>query len=316
MSQLKISPAQSGSCRPENTLLGGLLIVFAFLCVATMCALVKAVPDVPIGTIILFQNAVGFLLIGPWVLGHGVRKLKTSRIWLHILRAGSGMLSQALMFMALEKMPLMNAVLLGNSAPLFMPIVARLGLKEKISGSVWASLFVGFIGVILILDPSPDLLSNPSAVLAVSAAVFSAIALVTVNCLSKTETSDQILFFYFLFSSLLALPFAFATWRMLFEREWAYLIAIGFLMAAVQVFIILAYHYANAERIAPFNYSVVVFSGLIGWLVWKEMPGLLSGAGVLLVCAGGIITTRFGGPSSRGHSGRIGHWNLAFRPRT
>lgn len=316
MSKLKISPAQSSSCRPKNTLLGGLLIVVDFLCIAIMCALVKAVPDVPTSTIILFQSSVGLLFIVPWILGHGTQEAKTSRMWLHILRAGSGVMSQVLMFMALKKMALMDAVLLGNSSPLFIPIVAWLALKEKIGGVVWLSLIVGFIGIVFILNPSPGSLFNASALLAISAAVFSAVALVTVNCLSKTETSDRILIYYFLFSSLLALPFAVARWRVLSEREWGFLIGIGLLMAAAQVFIVLAYRYASAERIAPFNYSVVVFSGLIGWLVWKEMPSLLSGVGVLLVCAGGIITTRSGGPNSQGHLGWIGHWNLAFRPRT
>lgn len=309
-----IAPRKPYSGWPENAWMGGLLIVFGFLCIAIMCALVKAVPDVPTSTIILFQNSVGLLFIGPWILSHGTREVQTSRLWLHTLRAGSGVMSQVLMFIALKKIALMDAVLLGNSSPLFIPMVAWLALKEKIGRVVWFSLIVGFIGIIFILNPSPGSLFNASALLAISAAVFSAVALVTVNCLCKTETADGILIYYFLFSSLLALPFAVARWRVLSDREWACLIGIGVLMAAAQVFIVLAYRYASAERIAPFNYSVVVFSGLIGWLVWKEVPGLLSGVGVLLVCAGGIITTRFGGPNSKGHFGWVGHWNLNFHP--
>jgi drug/metabolite transporter (DMT)-like permease len=302
------------SGRSENAWLGGLLIVFGFLCIAIMCALVKAVTDVPTSTIILFQNSVGLLFIGPWILSRGTGEVKTSRLWLHTLRAGSGVMSQVLMFIALKKIPLMDAVLLGNSSPLFIPMVAWLALKEKIGGVVWVSLIAGFIGIIFILNPSPGSLCNGSALLAISAAGFSAVALVTVNCLSKTETAVGILIHYFLFSSLLALPFAVAGWRVLSDREWACLTGIGVLMAAAQVFIVLAYRYASAERIAPFNYSVVVFSGLIGWLAWKEVPGLLSGVGVLLVCAGGIITTRFGRPNSKGHFGWVGHWNLDVHP--
>jgi drug/metabolite transporter (DMT)-like permease len=283
--------------RQENALFGGMLIVLAFLCIAIMCAFVKAAPHVPIGTIIFFQNVIGLLLFGPWVLAHGAAKVKTSRIWLHIQRAVSGILSQALMFIALRKMPMMNAVLLGNSAPLFIPIIAWMWLKQKISGAVWSSLVLGFIGVILILDPNPASLLNPFVILAISAAFFSALALVTVNRLSITETSEQILFYYFLLSSLAAVPFAFATWKILSDKEWVYLIAIGMFMVAAQLFIILAYRYASAGRIAPFNYSVVVFSGLIGWLLWRDVPDSLSLAGVLLVSAGGILSTRFGGSS-------------------
>jgi hypothetical protein len=76
-----------------------------------------------------------------------------------------------------------------------------------------------------------------------------------------------------------------------------------------QLLIIFAYRYAKPGRIAPFNYSVVVFSGLIGWIVWHNRPDALALVGVLLVSAGGIFTTLKGGPNTRGHFGWIGHWN-------
>ncbi len=102
-----------------------------------------------------------------FVLALGLRAgfsgLRTSRIGLHILRAVGGLLSQAFMFAAVKKMALVDAVLLSNSAPLFIPLVAWVWLKEKIGGMVWVSLSIGFAGVILILRPSLALLSNPVA---------------------------------------------------------------------------------------------------------------------------------------------------------
>jgi len=83
-------------------------------------------------------------------------------------------------------------------------------------------------------------------------------------------------------------------------------------MAASQLLIILAYHYARPAVIAPFNYSVVVFSGLIGWLAWHNVPGRLALVGIALVAVGGILSTASAGPSARGHLGWIGHWNLPF----
>jgi drug/metabolite transporter (DMT)-like permease len=78
--------------------------------------------------------------------------------------------------------------------------------------------------------------------------------------------------------------------------------------------IILAYKHATARRIAPFNYTIVIFSGLIGWVVWNNTPDLLSLAGVLLVTAGGVLSTKFGGPNSSGHLGWLGFRNhLLYR---
>jgi drug/metabolite transporter (DMT)-like permease len=290
--------------------LGALLIVLAFASVAVMSALGKAAKGVSTGTLVFFQNFISLLLFAPWTLRHGSSRLRTGRIGLHLLRAAGGLLSQFLMFAAVRKMALVNAVLLSNSAPLFIPLISWAWLKEKISGVVSISLLIGFAGVVVILDPSPALLSDPAALIAISAALFSAFALVSVNQLSSTEPSDRILFYYFLFSSLAAVPFVILKWSTPTPREWLFLAGIGVTMALSQLLIILAYKQASAERIAPFNYTIVIFSGLIGWVVWNNRPGLLALAGVVLVMAGGILSTKFGGKNSKpGHLGWIGYWN-------
>jgi drug/metabolite transporter (DMT)-like permease len=315
-SSLPLAGSSAGHGAPaqvENASLGGALIVAGFFCVAVMSALGKAAGHVPTGVIVFFQNFVSLILFLPWVLRHGISDVKTRRTSLHIVRALAGLLSQALMFVAVKKMPLMNAVLLSNSAPLFIPLMSWAWLKEKINGVVWASLIVGFVGVVLILKPNATLVSNPAAAIAVCAAIFSAVALVTVNRLSSTEPTERILFYYFLISSVASAPFAATEIHAYSARDWVYLIGIGVFMAAAQLLIILAYRHASAGRIAPYNYSVVVFSGLIGWLVWKNEPGVLTLFGILLVTIGGVVSTKFGGPQSRGHLGWIGHWNHRFR---
>lgn len=292
--------------------MGGFLIVIAFLSVAIMSALGKAIAEIPTGIIVFFQNFISLVLFLPWLLRRGASSAKTSRIWLHIARATTGLLSQVLMFIAVKRMPLMNAVLLSNSAPLFIPLVTWAWLGKRIGVTIWASLVLGFIGIVLILRPNATLFADPAAVIATSAAIFSAFALVSVNLLSTTESTERILFYYFLISSIAAVPFAASEWKAPVAREWLCLVGIGVFMAISQLLIILAYRHASAARIAPFNYSVVVFSGLIGWVFWNNRPGILSGCGVVLVTLGGIASTKFGGPESRGHFGWIGRWNHRF----
>jgi drug/metabolite transporter (DMT)-like permease len=300
--------SQSPTPKP-SVALGVLLIVLAFAGVAVMSAFGKAASQVPTGALVFFQNFISLVLFAPWALDQGFGELRTSRIGLHMVRALGGLLSQVLMFVAVGKMSLVDAVLLSNSAPLFIPVVMRVWLKQRINATVWWSLLIGFAGVILILRPGLALLSNPSALIATSAALFSAIALVSVNQLSNTEPTRRILFYYFLFSSIAAAPFAVLHWKTPTGREWLYLAGVGIMMASSQLLIILAYQHATAERIAPFNYSVVIFSGLIGWLVWHNRPGVLALLGVLLVTAGGVLSGKFGGPGSQGHLGWLGYWN-------
>lgn len=294
-------PAMSAQ---HSVVRGGILITFAFFCIASMCALVKVSAEIPVGIIVFFENILGFIVLGSWSITYDRQSIRTSRLGMHILRAVTGVLSQALMFIALKRMPLMNAVLLGNAAPLFIPLCAWIALKERIAPGVWLSLLIGFAGVACILHPGRDLFASPWAMLALSAALFSAIALVAVNRLTHTETTTQILFFYFFLSSLVTLPFAIVAWRPFTAAEMRDLFVIGVLMTAAQVLFLLAYHHATASQIAPFNYSVVVFSGLFGWVLWKDVPGWTSLVGVLLVSLGGILATHQKGASApAGHLG-------------
>lgn len=304
------APASASPQPASNPLLGAVLLTTAFLAVAIMSALGKGAAHISTGIIVFFQNAISLLLFLPWMLRGGISGIKTHRWKMHIVRAVTGLLSQALMFIAVKRMPLMNAVLLANSAPLFIPVLSWAWLRQRVSGIVWFSVLLGFAGIVLILHPNAAILRNPAALLATAAAAFSAVALVTVNQLSSTDSTDRILFYYFLISSLASLPFALRAWKTPSAHDWLLLTGIGVFMAVSQLLIILAYRHASAERIAPFNYSVVVFSGLIGWFVWHNTPGILALAGVLLVTAGGVLSTKFGGPNARGHFGWIGHWNM------
>jgi drug/metabolite transporter (DMT)-like permease len=274
----------------RQLMLGIVLIVAAFFCVAVMSAFGKAAAGVSTATISFFQSFISLLLFLPWTLRHGLADLKTTQLPLHVARALAGLLSQVLYFWAVKEMTLIDAVLLVNAAPLFIPLVAFLWNRTPITPAVGISLLVGFIGVVLIIKPGADLLTNPSALIALSAALFSAIALVSVNKLSGHNHPDTILFYYFFIASLATLPFAIFNWGSPTTQEWGYLIGVGVFMAVAQLLIILAYQHATASQIAPFNYSVVIFSGLIGWIVWQNTLDWVAAVGILLVCAGGILS--------------------------
>jgi len=286
--------------------LGIVLIVAAFCCVAVMSALGKAASAVPTAVITFAQSFISLLVFLPWVLRRGTHDLKTGKLPLHIARAVAGLLSQALYFWAVRELTLVDAVLLVNAAPLFIPIVAFCWDRTPITPVILGCLAVGFLGVILIIKPSPEMLKNPAAIIALSAALFSAIALVSVHKLSGTDGPDTILFYYFFIASIVTAPFAIWSWRPLVPTEWGLLVGVGVTMAVAQLLIILAYQHASASQIAPFNFSVVIFSGLIGWIVWGTTLGWVAILGILLVCAGGILSILLS-PPARTCTGVIPH---------
>lgn len=281
---------ETSTLRTGNLGLGILLTVLAFLSVAIMSALGKAASkSISSGVLVFFQNSISLVLLLPWVIRDGIGNLKTEHLGLHCVRGISGMLSQYFMFVALNYIPLVDAVLLVNAAPLFIPIITWIWLKHRIGVRLWLSLVIGFIGIVLILQPGRDVVSWATP-LALVAGILSAIALVTVGRLNTTEPSLRILFYYFLISTILTAPLLITKWSPPEPRAWIYLIGIGLTMAIAQILLILAYEQASPSRVSPFNYSVVVFSGIIGWIVWNEIPNALSIVGTILVCAGGILS--------------------------
>ncbi len=280
---------------------GILLIVVAFFCVAVMSAFGKAASGLSTAIVSFFQSFISLLLFLPWIMRHGLADLRTNQLPLQIARALAGLLSQVLYFWAVKEMTLINAVLLVNAAPLFIPLVALVWNRTPITRAVGISLFVGFVGVVLIIRPGLGLLTDPAALIALSAALFSAIALVSVNKLSGHNQPDTILFYYFFIASLATLPFAIASWSAPTPREWGLLIGVGVFMALAQLLIILAYQHATASQIAPFNYSVVIFSGLLGWIFWHNALDWISVLGIILVCVGGILSVLMSADARASH---------------
>jgi len=260
-----------------------------------MSALVKQTsPTTPTEVIVLFQNLICFVLVAPVALYHGWRDLRTARLGMHVIRAASGTAVWYCLFLAIALMPLTNAVLLTYSAPIFMPLIAWILHRRKAGVAVWSGVAIGFIGIALVLHPhNADL--TWGAPIALLGAVALALAMLSVRWLGGTEPSLRILFYYFLISSLLVLPFAVIVWRTPEGWAWVYLAGIGLSLLASQVFIVIAYKYASAVTLAPLIYTAIVFTALINWVVWARVPTWLELAGMVLVILGGIAAMKGGG---------------------
>ncbi len=289
------------------------LIVAGFLCSAVMGAVTKSLHQVSPLLMLFFQYAIGFLCFLPSGLRLGRRELSTGRTGLQIFRSVAGSACQLLFFMSLGHLPLLDASLLSNAAPLFIPLVVWMWSRKPITMQVAVSLVIGLAGVLLIIHPGPQLLHEPAALLALSSGVLSAIALVATNKLAETDPPSRTLIYNFGVSTVLLIPVAVKVWQRLSERDWIMLFAIGILFALTQWFIILAYRYASATELSPFNYSVVVFAGILGWLIYGNVPNAAAAAGTLLIIAGGVLSIRKGHAEGKGSWFGAGHWHLFWK---
>jgi drug/metabolite transporter (DMT)-like permease len=295
--------------------LGILLITAAFFCAAVMSTFSKEATGVPPLLILFLQYGISFLVFVPMAANAGLRGLVTQHFRLQLLRSLAGAACQLLFFMAVRAIPLLDSVLLSNAAPLFIPIVVYVWFRKTVQPLVWVSLLVGLIGIILIIKPGPKMFQNPASLVALVAGVLSAIALVATNKLAETEPPTRILIYNFGLSTILLTPVCIWAWKPLTARQWLLSLGVGIFYALTQYLIILAYRYASAAELSPFNYTVVIFSGLLGWRFFGDVPDAAAVMGTVLICAGGILSIRAGHSEGRGHAFGYGHWKLHWKLR-
>lgn len=278
--------------RTENLSLGAILTTAAFFCVALVGTLAKVCGQyTSTGVLLLSQNALCLVFLLPVAVKGGWRSVRTSRIGLHLLRAGAGTACWYALFFAIERIPLANATLLTYSAPLWMPLIAWAVTRQWVAAATWIGAGLGFAGVMLVLQPQGHGL-RIGELSALTGALTLAVAMMTVRWLGATEPVTRILLYYFGLSTLLSIPIAIADWAPVPPSAWPWLIGLGFAQLFSQILIVVAYRYASAEKLGPFIYTVIVFTAVIDWVVWDHAPTLSTYLGMMLVIGGGVMAMR------------------------
>jgi drug/metabolite transporter (DMT)-like permease len=145
------------------------------------------------------------LFVAPVALRGGWSSIRTGKLGLHALRATSGTACWYARFFAITQIPLANATLLTYSAPLWMPLIAWVATRQRVAKVTCLIVGIGFIGVMLVLQPEGHSLDF-GKLSALAGALFLAVAMMSVRWLGATEPVIRVLFYYFLLSTLMAVP--------------------------------------------------------------------------------------------------------------
>ena len=277
----------------KNPASGIFLIIIGLMGFAVLSGFVKAASGagLPTQEIVFFQSVVALLIQLPWLLRRGVRVLVPKNKILIIGRSLCGVTYLCLFYLAVRLVPLVNAVLLQNTVPLFIPILAFFLFRKKITLRVSMTMIVGFIGVVLVLDPGKGFL-RPGDLLALSAGFISALGTILLSRLENKGESVPTLMFYYLFITALATGiWSVSSWKMPQGIVWIYLVSAGILYAAYQILIVLSLKYASPVIIAPFFYLGVIFSGVVDWVVWKQVPLAMTVLGAGIVIVGTVLSS-------------------------
>ncbi|NKB56525.1 MAG: EamA family transporter [Alphaproteobacteria bacterium] len=193
----------------------------------------------------------------------------------------------ALITTSMILLPLADASALLFAGPLFVTALATPMLGEYVGWRRWTAVLVGFVGVIIMLRPTPDAI-QVLAVVPIVAALFSAFRDITTRRISATESSNAIMFWsnvVLLAAAALTAPFG---WEPMRFADLAQLALLGIIVGVAHWVMIEAYRFGEAAVVSPFKYTAIVWATLLGYFVWGTVPDAFIISGGALVIASGL----------------------------
>ena len=225
---------------------------------------------------------------------------------LQILRGIFLFLSYTTYMMGLAALPLAEIEAIRFSVPLMITLLSVLILNEEVGLHRWLALFVGFIGVLLIVRPGSASFNLGSVFILLSVLFYAFVAILTRKLQSKDSSATMAFFssLVYLVMALILTPlpalardvtnahpsieFLIRTWSLPTLPDLGIMLGLAFVWAGWMYFLSRAYSLAQASVLAPFEYISLPINILWGWLIWGEVPTLLTLAGALLTLLSGL----------------------------
>ena len=245
------------------------------------------------GRVVFIRSLFVLLFLIPVVWRHGGwRSLRVASWRNQGLRAVFHTLTALFIVSSVILLPLADAEALLFAAILFIAILSGPVLGEKVGWRRMMAVAIGFIGVIVMLRPTPELI-KPAALVGVCAALFTALRDLWSRKLAGTETTNAMMMCSeagLLLASGLTV-FAFwspLVWQPLDARDLFLMALNGLVFGAAQYALLLAYRHGNAAAVAPFRYSAAIWAVVFGYAMFGELPDGFVIAGAAIVIASGL----------------------------
>ena len=254
--------------------------------------------------VVFFRNVAGVILIGLAVLKKPLVS-KGGKPWLLFFRGFMGFTALLAFFYNIAHIPLGDAMTFSKTSPIFTAIFAWLFLQEKLSLKAWGAIGIGFVGILLITQPSGVGLSKYD-MLGIFSGVGAALAYTSIRELRNYYDTRAIVLSFmgvgtlgpiilFLISPYLdveGFDFIFGEFIMPSGIVWFYVIGMGVFATISQLLMTKAYGETKAGIVGAVSYSNIVFSIIVGMMLGDSLPNMVTLSGICLIIFAGIIVAR------------------------
>jgi len=244
----------------------------------------------PIEQFIFLRSVIGLGLFVFLARQFGGPESLVTRKWRwHLLRTLLATGAMFGFFHGLSRMPLIDALTLGFTAPLMVTALSVPMLGEHVGWRRWTAVIIGFLGVLLILRPAGGNLSFASAAILFAAFCYACLA-ITARKLARTESSYSLSIYVItgpmLVSGALSVQ---GTWRSPDATGWLLFSLAGMCSVIAWIGIVGGYRRASPALLAPFEYTALIGGALAGYLIWDEVPDRWVVSGALIIIGSGLF---------------------------
>lgn len=279
-------------CALPGPVRGALWMVASCFLLSCLAAIARHLAgQVPPLQIMFFRVAFSLLCMLPWALWQGREILRTNRWRLYGIRSAISMFAMGTWFYAMTLLPIGKVTAITFLTPLFTIAGAALFLGEKVAPRRWIVAAIGFAGALIIIRPG--LITISAGVwYALACVVLSAVAMLVIKTLARTEHPNLVVFYMGLFMTPMSLPLALMVWEWPTPEAWFWLVATGPVATLGHLTLVRAYAAADASAVSPFDFSRLPFAVLIGWVAFGEIIDVWTWVGSAIIFTSTLYIAR------------------------
>ena len=271
------------------------LVAVALLSVMFACVKLMSERGVTVMESLFFRQFILLFVAVAWMAvdsrfgsGVGFEAIKTKKPRAHLIRMIVGLTAMGFNFGSYALLPMAEATTIAFAVPIFATALAALILHEPTGIHRWGAVLVGFIGVLIVVQPGSAHISLLGGIVAVVAALLTASVTIVIRNLGATEGSLTIVFWFALTSLIPLVPSMFWFAELHEPAVWGIALVMGIAGGLAQIALTSSLRLAPVALVMPMDYTGLIWASLFGWLLFSQWPTASTFAGAPIIIASGL----------------------------
>ncbi len=214
---------------------------------------------------------------------------KTRNLKIQLLRSVLSIIESACFILSFRYLSLADTHSIASLTPVLVVALSAVVLRERVSLKTWIAIFIGFIGVLIIMRPGLSIF-DPKSLIPLAGAFFLSIYQIITRMASEKDSTETSLFYTSVVGIILMGVIGYSFWQPLQDYSLIFFFAIGLFFSMGLYFQIIALSMARAGIIQPFHYTLIFWAVILGYIFYDDFPDIPTILGGLVITVSGIYT--------------------------